>query len=148
MSAHDTDLTNEWDFVANRWVWWCRTRRLFVPPVKSNVLARLQKLRTPSVEPDAFLDAAMPFFNMAVHALCDRPEYEEEVEAFVGVYWYEVNIKALAREQRCARGTVYNRSRRFARRAHALSITIRKTHEAMSLLKCSISVEQNSACDD
>ncbi|WP_052391652.1 hypothetical protein [Paraburkholderia bannensis] len=142
------DESNEWDAQAGRWVWWCRTRRLFAPPVKSNILARLQPRRGRSVEPDAFLDAEMPFFNMAVHALCEHPEHAQEAAAFVGVNWYEVNIKLLAHEQQCARGTIYNRARRFAQRAHSLAGTIRKVQESMSMLECSTEAEQNTVSVD
>lgn len=120
-----------------RWVWWCMTRRLFAPTVKSNILARLQPRRSRSCEPDAFMDASMPYFNMAVHALCESPDSETEAVCFVGVHWYDVNIKELAREQKCARGTIYNRARAFAKRAEALSHTIRRVHESMTAGKCS-----------
>ncbi|BEU21582.1 hypothetical protein [Paraburkholderia sp. 22B1P] len=137
------------DWQCNRWVWWCDTRRLFAPPVKSNLLARLQvNRRGAALEPDSFLDPEMPFFNMAVHALCDQAEYAQEAACFIGVHWYNCNIKALAREQQCARGTVYNRARSFARRALALSKTIRTVHESMTSEKCSKAVEQNSSCVD
>jgi hypothetical protein len=131
-----------------RWVWWCATRRLFAPAVKSNILARLQPRRTRSCEPDAFMDSSMPFFNMAVHALCERSECKDEAACFVGVHWYNVNIKELAREQQCARGTIYNRARAFAKRAESLSHTIRKVHESMTSEKCSSLVVQNSSCVD
>lgn len=137
--------SNVWDARAARWVWWCWTRRLLAPSIKSNVLARLQVNRRRACEPDAFMDSEMPFFNMAVHALCDVPEHEIEAVCFIGVHWYDVNIKDLAREQQCARGTIYNRARKFAKRADLLSRTIRRAHESMSLLKCSIPVEQNSS---
>lgn len=136
------------DAYVDRWVHWCRTRRLLAPGVKSNILARLQPARMRTVEPDALMDASMPHFNAAVHGLCEQGDDEKAAAAFLGVYWYEVNIKALAREQQCARGTVYNRARRFARQAMTMRETIRKVHESMTAEKCSISVEQNSACID
>lgn len=37
-----------------------------------------------------------------MHALCEVQEHEQEAAAFLGVHWYEVDIKALAREQDCA----------------------------------------------
>lgn len=136
------------DEQADRWVWWCRTRHYFAPAVKSNILARLQPKRGRSFEVDAFMDKEMPFFNMAVHALCDQQENTLEAACFIGVHWYQVNIKAMAKEQECARGTIYNRARRFARQAQSLSIVIRKTHESFTSEKCSNIVVQNSAMVD
>lgn len=107
------------------WVEWCRTRRIYVPAARSNTLTRLQPKRIRAVEPDSFLDPDMPFFNTAIHALCEQPELAGEAECFLGVYWYRTNIKALAHQQNCARGTVYNRARRFAQRAELLGRTIR-----------------------
>ncbi|MBU9173993.1 hypothetical protein [Burkholderia gladioli] len=146
---NENDQNQTLDELADRWAWWCMTRRLFVPPVKSNVLARMQPPRNRlNVEPDAFLDPEMPFLNMAIHAMCEQGEHRGIAECFVGVYWYRTNIKALAGEQGCARGTVYNRARSFIRSARSLARVIRETHEAMTESKCSISVEQNSAFAD
>jgi hypothetical protein len=139
---------NAADDNANTWASWCWTRRLFAPPVRSSVLARLQPSRASLGEPDAFLDPDMPFYNMAVHALCENVEFNGEAACFLGVYWYHANIKAVAREQECARGTVYNRARRFSERAKSLSRSIKKVHESFTSEKCSISVEQNSSCVD
>jgi hypothetical protein len=136
------------DEQAERWVWWCNTRRYFAPTVKSNILARLQPKRGRTFEADAFMDKDMPFFNMAVHALCESGTADDEASCFVGVHWYRANIKAMAKEQECARGTIYNRARRFAMRAQSLSVVIRKAHESFTSEKCSISVEQNSAMVD
>lgn len=135
------------DEIAERWVWWCHTRRYFAPRVKSNILARLRPGGR-TFEPDAFLDREMPFFNMAVHALCDSTLYEKEAICFLGLHWYRENIKELARDQQCARGTIYNRARRFARHAYALSQSIAKIHSAYGHDKCSILVEQNSSSID
>lgn len=144
-----TTERNAADDNANTWASWCWTRCLFAPPVRSSVLARLQPPSRPSVgEPDAFLNPDMPFFNMAVHALCENAEFSGEAACFLGVYWYRANIKAMAREQQCARGTVYNRARRFSERAKTLSLSIKKVHESFTSEKCSISVEQNSSCVD
>lgn len=141
---------NAADDNANAWVEWARTRRLFAPPVRSSVLARLQPpSRSSGVAPDSFCDADLPFYNMAVHALCENGSFNAEAACFLGVYWYPAtNIKAMAREQECARGTVYNRARRFSERAKTLSRSIRKVHESFTSEKCSISVEHNSSCVD
>ena len=135
------------DELAARWVWWCRTRHYFAPRVKSNILARLRPGGR-NFEPDAFLDKEMPFFNMAVHALCESALYEKEATCFVGMHWYDVNIKAFAKEQECARGTIYNRARRFARHAYLLSQSIAKAHSLGDSKECSIPVEQNSYISD
>jgi hypothetical protein len=137
----------EIDAYIDRWMHWCGTRRLLAPTVKSNILARLQPAKARR-EPDAFMDPSMPYFNMAVHALCGQPEHEKDATAFLGVYWYRANIKGLARDQQCARGTVYNRARRFAGRALAMRETIRRAHESMTAEKCSISIEHHGACTD
>jgi hypothetical protein len=136
------------DAYVDRWVFWCATRRLLAPTVKSNILARLQPAKGRTREPDAFMDAEMPFFNAAVHGLCEQEGNEIEAAAFLGVYWYRANIKGLARDHQCARGTVYNRARRFARKAMAMRETIRQVHESMTAEKCSISAEHHSACAD
>jgi hypothetical protein len=138
----------EVDAYVDRWVFWCGTRRLLAPTLKSNILARLQPAKIRTREPDAFMDASMPYFNMAVHALCEQQDQEKDAAAFLGVYWYRANIKGLARDHQCARGTVYNRARRFAQRAMSMRETIRRVHESMTAEKCSISVEQNSAIVD
>ncbi|MBC8729999.1 hypothetical protein [Paraburkholderia sp. UCT2] len=134
------------DDFANRWVHWSRTRRFLAPTVKSSVLARLTSPGGARCEPDAVMDSEMPFFNMAVHALCDDPNHASEAVCFLGIYWYTTCIKALAREQACARGTVYNRARAFSKCATLLSRTIRNVHESMVPVECSNSVERNSSC--
>ena len=141
-------MDEEIDELADRWVWWCNTRHYFAPAVKSNILARLQPKRGAAREPDSFLDAEMPFFNMAIHAMCDDARFERDAICFLGVHWWRANIKALAKEQQCARGTIYNRARRFARQASSLSVVIRNAHESFTSEKCSNSVEQNNTiCD-
>lgn len=140
---------NAADDKAHRWVIWCLTRRIFAPYVKSNVLARLQPpRRLTTTEPDSFLDPEMPFFNMAISELCNREELFEEAECFLGLYWFRANIKLVAHQQQCARGTVYNRARRFAIRATALGRSIRRKRERLGLDKVFNSIEQNSCTAD
>ena len=142
MPEQEKDAADE---KVNRWVWWCMTRSIFAPRVKSNMLARLMPPQRPSRgEPDAFLDAEMPYFNMAVHALCDQAEHAGEAECFLGLYWYGANIKALAGEQQCARGTVYTRARRFAQRASSLGVSMKRVHDAHVPDKVFKIIEQNS----
>jgi hypothetical protein len=146
MKAKELEHKHAADDLAHRWVNWSRTRHLLAPTVKSNVLARLSTPGRVWVEPDAVMDAEMPFFNMAVHALCDQADYISEAVCFLGVYWYATCIKSLAREQQCARGTVYNRARAFSKRAALHCRTIRNVHLSTVSLKCSSSVEHNSSC--
>lgn len=144
-----TRQSNAADDSMNRWVDWCRTRRFFAPQVKQNVLARLQPPSALSAgEPDAFLESDMPYLNMAIHALCEQGGHEDEAECFLGIYWFRTNIKALAAERQCARGTIYNRARRFAIRAQSLSRSIRRVHEQHMGENCSKIVEQNSSSVD
>jgi hypothetical protein len=136
------------DAYCERWYMWCVTRRLYAPPSKLNILARLQPRKTPLRDPDGQLDADMSFFNMAIHGLCEDPAHAAEAACFLGLFWYAVNVKALAREMNCARGTIYNRARKFAAHAMTLSKTLRKIQDANSLPKCSSFSEHNSALVD
>jgi hypothetical protein len=135
------------DAMADRWVWWCETRRYFAPPVKQNILARFRPSKQ-SFEPDAFMDAEMPFLNMAIHAMCEQGPHIKDAECFMGVHWYRMPKKTLAFHFKCERGTVYNRARRFMRNAVALAKTIRQAHECLKVEKCSNEIEQNSALVD
>lgn len=83
MTQHDNHAVDD---LVNRWVQWCRTRRIFAPRMRSSILARLRPSRRICTgEPDSFLDAEMPYFNMAIHALCEHLEYAGEAECFLGV---------------------------------------------------------------
>jgi hypothetical protein len=148
LEARKKQLTHKHvaDELALRWVHWSATRVLLAPQVKSNVLARVISPGGTWHEPDAEMDADMPFFNMAVHALCDQGVHVSEAVCFLGVYWYSSCIKALAQEQECARGTIYNRARAFSKRAMLLGKTIRNVHDSMTSEKCSTFVERNSSC--
>ncbi|MDR5852368.1 hypothetical protein QCE79_34425, partial [Caballeronia sp. LZ003] len=65
----------------------------------------------------------------AIHALCERPDFAGDAECFLGVYWYRANIKVIAHQLQCSRGTVYNRARAFAKRAQSHGVMIRRIHE-------------------
>lgn len=146
MTKHDSHAADD---LVYRWIEWCRTRRLFAPPVKSNVLARLRpSRRIRTGEPDSFLDAEMPYFNMAIHALCEHPEYAGEAECFLGVYWYRANIKSLAYQLDCSRGTVYNRARAFAKRAQSHSRSIRRMHEYIASGEHAQTIVPSNATDE
>ncbi|MBO1854495.1 hypothetical protein J4G52_13195 [Burkholderia cenocepacia] len=136
------------DELVARWVWWCETRRIFAPRPSSNVLARLQPRRRRPVEPDSFLDPAMPYLNMAIHSLCDQIDQQTCANAFLAVYWYRIPIKQVAYEMKCARGTVYNRARNFASRAAMLGKLIKAMHDGSFTEHCSTKIEQNSAVVD
>ncbi|MFP3638126.1 hypothetical protein [Paraburkholderia sp. SIMBA_054] len=135
------------DAYCDRWLWWSQSRRLYVPAGKLNILARLQPRRSAVRETDARLDPEMPYFNSALHGLFDEQGCEEEAACFLGVYWYDAKIKQVAAELKCARGTVYNRARKFAQDAIRMSKALKKAHESMSA-ECSRNVEQNSSCVD
>ena len=135
------------DAYCDRWLWWCQTRRLYVPAGRLNILARLQPRRSSGRETDARLDPEMPYFNSALHSLFDDEERAQEAACFLGVYWSDAKIKQVAAELKCARGTVYNRARRFAQDAISMSKALKKAHETMSA-QCSSFAEQNSALVD
>lgn len=137
----------EIDKYCDRWLAWTQTRRLYVPSGKLNILARLQPRRSAVRETDARLDAEMPFFNAALHGLFDEEGREIDAACFLSLYWFDANIKQVAGELDCVRGTVYNRARRFAQDAIRMGKALRKAHESMSA-ECSKNVEQNSSCVD
>ncbi|AVF41566.1 hypothetical protein AL486_19115 [Pandoraea apista] len=107
---------------------WCRTRRLFAPPVPSNILARFQPRECAAVEPDAQLIADMPFFNMAVHALANDYPQEGICFSLYHVHGFRP-VKTLAASLGIGRRTFYERVRKFSERALKLSVSIRKIHE-------------------
>lgn len=136
------------DELVARWVWWCETRRIFAPRPSSNALARLQPRRRRPVEPDSFLDPEMPYLNMAIHALCDQTDEQVAANSFLAVYWYRIPIKQVAYEMKCARGTVYNRARRFASSSITLARAIRRIQATNSFDNCSTEFEQNTTSGD
>jgi hypothetical protein len=137
----------EIDKYCDRWLLWTQTRRLYVPSGKLNILARLQPRRSAVRETDARLDPEMPYFNSALHGMLEEPGREDDGACFLAVFWLDVRIKQVAAELKCARGTVYNRARKFAQDAIRMSKALRKAHESMSA-ECSRNVEQNSSCVD
>ena len=107
---------------------WCRTRRLFAPPVPGNILARFQPRKYGGAEPDAQLISDMPFFNMAVHALAT--DYPQEGVCFTLYHVHGIRpVKAIAASLGIGRRTFYERLRKFSDRACRLSVTIKQTHE-------------------
>lgn len=114
------------------WYKWCMTRRYFIPPGAKNILARMQpvKVRQP---PDAELSADLSYFNMGIHALADMGDID--ADCFVQYYFYRVkNIKKVAGEMSIGRRTFYDRINRFARKAHLLSISLKRAH--LESLEC------------
>lgn len=110
------------------WAHWCYTRRYFAPPLPRNILARMQPVDRVAMPPDGPMDPDMAFFNMAVHGLAqDMPS---EYACFALFYVHRVpNVKAVAVELGIGRRTYYERMRRFARKAHALTASVRRIHE-------------------
>lgn len=136
----------EIDKYCDRWLFWTQTRRLYVPPGKLNILARLQPRRSAIRETDARLDAEMPFFNSALHGMLEEEGREEDGACFLAVFWIDVRIKQVAAELKCARGTVYNRARKFAQDAIRMSKALKRIHDDSA--KCSKNDGQNSPCVD
>lgn len=108
---------------------WCRTRRLLAPPLPSNVLARLQPRRSPGREPNAAMDARMPFLNMAVHALADSNSAEGMCFLLYYVHGYRP-VKAMAAALGIGRRTFYDRLVRHARRVCTLADSIHRANTA------------------
>lgn len=106
------------------WREWCRTRGFYMPPLAKNILARMQPSKV-GQPPNAELMPDMPYFNMAVHALCEMKD--NEAECFLLMYYCQVkNIKKVAYEMQIGRQTFYDRVNRFARRAYSMSLSIKK----------------------
>lgn len=112
------------------WVHWCHTRRYYIAPGGKSQLGAMQpsKLREP---PDARNNADMQFFNMAVHTLADMREHQDAMVCF-NLYYVEQadNIKRRADELGISRPTYYNRVKAFARKAYALSQSLKAVHVA------------------
>lgn len=106
------------------WREWCRTRGFYMPPKAKNILARMQPAKV-GQPPNADLLPDMPYFNMAIHALCEMND--PDAECFLLMFYCQVkNVKKVAYEMKIGRQTFYDRVNRFARRAYAMSRTIRK----------------------
>ncbi|MGE8452097.1 MAG: hypothetical protein ACN6OP_16020 [Pseudomonadales bacterium] len=70
----------------------------------------------------------MAFFNMAIHGLAD--DEPEEYACFALFYFHRIrNIKAAAAQMDIGRQTFYDRMKRFGRRAHTLSTSIKRIHQ-------------------
>lgn len=104
---------------------WCRTRRLLAPPIPTNVLARLQPRRSSGCEPDAEMNAHMPFLNMAVHALADINPAEGLCFSLYYVHGFRP-VKSMAAALGIGRRTFYDRMVRHARRVYVLADSIRR----------------------
>lgn len=118
------------------WAHWCRTRKLFAPPVPPNILAQLQPRKVSLTERDGPMSADMSFFNMAVHGLADVEQ--DDATAFVLYHYYGIRpVKCLYSALGIGRQTFYDRLNRFARRAHKAAATIKRVHlEHLAGEKC------------
>lgn len=111
------------------WAAWCVTRRFYLKPGAQNVLARMQPSRS-GREPNGKNNPDMQYFNMAVHALADMPEYAEGLACFNLFYVEQApNVKREADKLGIARSTYYRRIVSFARKAYSMSISIKRVHE-------------------
>lgn len=116
----------ELDAYCQEWVWWCYTRRFYMPRGAQNILARMQpaKVKEP---PNARNSPDMQYFNMAVHAMAEMSEHAEGFACFRLMYIEQTsNIKKIAFDKGFDRKTYYNRARVFARRAVSLGRSLAK----------------------
>lgn len=87
------------------WAAWHRTRRIFVPPMPSGLLAGMQP-RKVGPEPDAICSSMLSFFNLAVLSLPESPEKE----ALYLFYIHRVShIKRVASALGISRDAFYKR---------------------------------------
>ncbi len=118
---------NELHAFCENWYRWCVTRGYFIAPGAKNIFARLQpsKVLQP---PDAVMSANLSYFNMAVHALVDMKDHD--AECFIQFYCFRAkNIKTIAARIGIHRDTFYERKQRFAKKAYALSLSLKNMHE-------------------
>ena len=110
------------------WVHWCYTRRYYIAPGGGSQLGKMQPSRT-GLPPNARNSADMQFFNMALHMLADMPEHREGMVCF-NLYYVEQasNIKREAEKLGIARSTYYRRVLGFARRAYAMTASLKAVH--------------------
>lgn len=113
------------------WVTWCQTRRYYLKPGAQNILARMQPSRN-GKEPNGRNSADMQYFNAAIHSLADMKEHEEAKVCFILFYVDQApNVKVEANRLGITRPTYYNRARAFAKKAHSLSLSLKKAHAEM-----------------
>lgn len=107
---------------------WCRSRRLFAPPVPQNLLSRFQPRQSSGVEPDADLIPDMPFFNMAVHALAET--HRDDSICFSLYYFHDIRpVKKIAAAMGVSRQAVYKRLRTHAARIEKARHLIKRLHQ-------------------
>jgi hypothetical protein len=109
------------------WIQWCRTKRIYAPYVKGNVLGRLQpsKIRP---EPDAELSQELAFMNMAIHAMAESDPDGNDLRCFACLWFSGEPRKSVAVDQGISLNTVVNRARRFAREAVRMGKVLRRIH--------------------
>lgn len=121
----------ELDAYCQEWVWWCYTRRFYMPRGAQNILARMQpaKVKEP---PNARNSPDMQYFNMAIHAMADMKEHENAWACFKACYVeHPESLKREIARLEISKGTYYNRTRSFARQALSLSRSLRAATESM-----------------
>ena len=113
------------------WMNWCYTRRFYVPMGSPSLLARMQPSKT-GLPPNARNSADMQYFNMAIHAMADMPEYKEAFSCFKICYMEQPDcLKRKIDELRISRGTYYNRTRAFVRKAYSMARSLKAATEKM-----------------
>ena len=114
-----------------QWVSWCWSRKFYMKPSAQNILARMQPTKV-GVPPNARNDPNMQFFNMAVHTLADMPEHRDAMVCFKLFYVEQAdNVKHQASLLGVSRPTYYNRTKAFARKAYAMSLSLKTAFESM-----------------
>lgn len=109
-----------------QWRVWCITRKYFIAPGGGSILGQMQQHPVREA-PDALMSEDLSFFNSAIHSLVDMGE--SGAKCFVDFYFHRVrNIKAQARDMEISRDTYYDRKMRFARKALALSVSLRNMY--------------------
>jgi len=123
--------------ICEDWVKWTKTRRFYVNSYAGGSL--LGKLAAPSSsgkEANGRNYPDMQYFNMAVHTCSDMEKYKTEWEAFKEFYLVEKDKRTVAKRAAAdlgvCRRTYYNHVKKFARAAYAMSLSLKKAHEAMS----------------
>lgn len=108
-----------------RWASWRYTRRFYLKPGASNLLARMQPSKS-GREPDARLDADMQHFNSAVSALMNSDEHRGDMACFWSFYVdQDKHIKVVADRLGISTRTYYERVGRARRAAWRMAIDIK-----------------------
>jgi len=112
MSVQDDN--QHMDQFCNAWALWHRSRKLWVPPIPQNILARMRPQRVREA-PDAILSADLSYFNLAV---LGQPESNAKL-AFYLYYLHEVRpIKTAAAAMEISPQAFYKAFKKFRGEAY------------------------------